>query len=78
MAVQQQSEVWGWQQFFDELSAFLHELERQEVRANQQFAEYALEHLEAVVVNVTAIKNVLSSSMALSKRGRSVWNMSLE
>lgn len=62
MAVQHQSEVWRWQQFFDELSAFLHQLERQEGRANQRFAEYALERLEAVVVNVTAIKDVLTAA----------------
>ncbi len=60
----QQSEVWGWQAYFDELSTFLHQLERQEGRANQQFAEYAMERLGTTTVSVTNIRDILTSAMA--------------
>ena len=60
----QQVEVWGWQAFFDELSAFLRQIERQESRCNQRFVEYALECFEVIIVNVTNIRSVFTSAVA--------------
>ena len=57
-------EIWGWETFFGEVSTFLCRLQRQEGRANELFTDYAMERLEVIAVNMTNIRNVLSSAFA--------------
>lgn len=46
--------LWGWERFFQELSSFLRFAERQQL-ANESFAEYVLERLEACIQSVSVL-----------------------
>ena len=46
--------LWGWERFFEELSSFLRFAERQQL-ANESFAEYVLERLEACIQSVSVL-----------------------
>ena len=54
--------LWGWEKFFEELSAFLQAVERQEGSANMAFSEYIVERLQISIMNVSAIMHHLQSS----------------
>ena len=57
--------VWGWETFFEEVTVFLQQLERQEGRGSQQFSEYALERLQVTIVNITNIRDIIASSQSI-------------
>ena len=52
---------WGWERFFEELSAFLRYIERQEGTANESFAEYVVERLEVSIRHVSRVNQLLRS-----------------
>ena len=55
------SVLWGWERFFDELSRFLRDLNRQTGVANESYCEYAVERLEVCIRSVSALLDQLRS-----------------
>ena len=51
--------LWGWERFFDELSRFLRDLNRQTGVANESYCEYAVERLEVCIRSVSALLDQL-------------------
>ena len=46
--------LWGWEWFFDELAAFMRDLNRQVGCANESYCEYAVERLEICIQSVSS------------------------
>ena len=44
-----ETDLSGWERFFDELSSFIRNLNRQRGTANEDFSEYVVERLETYV-----------------------------
>ena len=53
--------LWGWERFFEELSTFMQDADRQASTANQAYSEYALERLQISIVSVSDVLNHLRS-----------------
>ena len=50
-----ESDLSGWELFFDELSSFVRSLNRQRGTANEDFSEYVVERLESCIRSVSAL-----------------------
>ena len=50
-----ESVLWGWERFFEELAAFLRDLNRQAGTANESYCEYAVERLEICLQSVSSL-----------------------
>ena len=59
-----ESVLWGWERFFEELSAFLRDLNRQAGTANESYCEYAVERLEICLQSVSSLVRQLRSRPA--------------
>ena len=65
-----ESELWGWETFFDEISTFLRDASRQFGSCTEEYALYALNRLEVCVQNVTHLRNYLEAHTSRSESGR--------
>ena len=50
-----ETDLSGWERFFDELSSFIRNLNRQRGTANEDFSEYVVERLETCIRSVSAL-----------------------
>lgn len=57
-----ETEVWGWRCFFEEITHFLNELQRNFGTANESYALYAVERLEICIENVRDLRHRLSNA----------------
>ena len=51
--------LWGWERFFEELSSFLDDINRQAGHSNESYCEYVLERLEVCVESVSSLRDLL-------------------
>lgn len=58
-----ESQLWGWETFFDELSAFLRELSRRHGSCSETYGSYAIEQLEISISNVSRLKSHLEDGL---------------
>ena len=59
----EESQLWGWEAFFDELSAFLRELHRRYESCSEAYGSYAMERLEICISSVSRLKNHLEDGL---------------
>ena len=59
-----ESQLWGWETFFDELCIFLRELSRQYESCSETYGSYALERLQISISSVSRLKNHLEGNLA--------------
>ena len=61
-----ESQLWGWETFFDELCIFLCELRnyRQYESCSETYGSYALERLQISISSVSRLKNHLEDNLA--------------
>ena len=59
-----ESQLWGWETFFDELCIFLCELSRQYESCSETYGSYALERLQISISSVSRLKNHLEDNLA--------------
>ena len=53
--------LWGWDRFFEEMSSFIRDINRQAGRANRSYCEYAVERLEVCIENLSLLVELLRS-----------------
>lgn len=65
MASSSESQLWGWETFFDKISSFLRESGQQFGNCSENYANYAVERLEICIITVTRLKEHLENGVAL-------------
>ena len=65
MSTLPESQLWGWESFFYEITKFLRESGRQFGSCSENYANYAVERLEICIVNVSHLKDHLENGVSL-------------
>ena len=60
-----ESELWGWESFFDETAKFLRESGHQFGNCSETYASHALERLETCITNVSRLTDHLQDGLQL-------------
>jgi len=60
---QAESELWGWEAFFEEIASFLRESGRQFGSCSENYANYSIERLEVCIITVTRLKEHLENGI---------------
>ena len=64
-ATSRESQLWGWEAFFDKIAVFLRESGRQFGNCSENFANYAIERLEIFIITVSRLKAHLENGAVL-------------
>ena len=64
-ATSRESQLWGWEAFFDKIAVFLCESGRQFGNCSENYANYAIEMLEICIITVSRLKAHLENGAVL-------------
>ena len=64
-ATSRESQLLGWEAFFDKIAVFLYESGRQFGNCSENFANYAIERLEICIITVSRLKAHLENGAVL-------------
>ena len=63
--------LWGWESFFDEISSFVRDADRQFGTANEGFSQYVVKQTQTCIANLSSLRDHLRNFL-------DVWNNSIQ